>query len=150
MPLNKLVALRQRDEPMPLTELLRVKPNIRQLEIHGEVSNWDLERLTGEDLPNLESLTARVGPVKMLVPGRPISSVELHNFLEETEDGDLWIKLSESSATVLMLDLWEWNSEQLKQVALHLPGIRHLRLRGYFIKVEEVSNSVLESLAKSQ
>lgn len=150
MPLNKLVAFRQGDKPMPLTDLLRVKPSIRQLEIEGDISDWDLERLKGEDLPNLESLAAQISPTKILVPGRPIHSVEVRVFSDEIKDEDLWIKLSQSSASVLKLDLWEWSSEDLKQAALHLPQVRCLRLRGYFVKVEEVRKSVLDDPQKNQ
>ncbi|KIO18168.1 hypothetical protein M407DRAFT_12015 [Tulasnella calospora MUT 4182] len=144
MPLTKLIVVHQPEEhgAMPLTKVLGVQQNIRQLELHGDVSHWDLKCLKEGDLPNLESLAARVGPAKMLVPGRPITSVEIHNCHSETEGKELWMKLSQSSATVLKLDIWEWNAQQLEQAAFYLPNIRHLRFRGYHIKVDEVVKAV--------
>ncbi|KAG8929797.1 hypothetical protein FRC01_003753 [Tulasnella sp. 417] len=146
MPLTKLEVRWYQTPVMPLTRLLRVQPKVRQLVLQGYPSSWDLDNLLPEDLLNLENLVAQVGTIKKLAPGRPIHSVEVHSLLDQDVEEDLWIKLSQSSASILKLDIWEWKRHQLEQAARHLPSIRHLRLRGYYLDVDEASRFIAKTV----
>lgn len=143
MPLTKLV-IHEGIRVMPLNTLLAARPSIRHLGLDGNTYPWDIDRLEGQDLPNLESLASPIGPAKLLVPGRPIQSVMIDFGNDTRADDELWLKLGQSSAGVVKLDLFPWSSSQLlEQVASYLPRIRHLRLRAHYYNPFEVCKSSL-------
>lgn len=143
LPLTRF-SIRQGTETMPLSKILRALPSVRHLQLRGVHGDWDVEELTREDLPNLQSLAAPVRPSRLLVPGRPVDSIMIDfSGYGDQVDEDLWLKLSQSSARVVKLDLLPRRSDQELELAVaYLPGIRHLRLREQYFKVPEVSKNL--------
>ncbi|KAG9030694.1 hypothetical protein FS837_003209 [Tulasnella sp. UAMH 9824] len=133
MPLTKLI-VHQEIDTLAVTELFHAQRNIRHLELKSDLDKlprtpWDLQHLTKDDLPNLERLSAPLDSVKLLVPGRPVNSVRIKLGYFDKIDPDLWVKLSESSTSLQMLELSPFaRGQTLERPALHPPMIRHLRL----------------------
>lgn len=128
MPLTKLI-IHEGINTLAATQLFHVQRSIRHLELLGTQHSWNLQHLTEDDLPNLESLSAPVGPAKFLVPGRPVKSVKIHFERFKEIEQDIWINLSRSSTSLLTLELSPFvPREALRHPAYHLLRIRHLRL----------------------
>ncbi|KAG9000886.1 hypothetical protein FRB94_005109 [Tulasnella sp. JGI-2019a] len=125
----------RREYSSQLSLILRSQPLLECLELRSGA--WDLGRwIFRSGVPRLTRLVARLDEAKVLVPGRPITSLSIKH-MSGPPSLDVWEALAASTAkvTALALDAGYGPLEpSLRSIALHLQSIQELVITGVSIR----------------
>ncbi|KAG8999099.1 hypothetical protein FRB94_006435 [Tulasnella sp. JGI-2019a] len=115
-----------------LSLILRYQPFLERLELRS--GEWDLERwIFPTDLPRLTHLMSGPEEAKVLVPGRPITSLALRK-LSVVPRMDVWVALTTSTSPIhaLKVDVLQHDVllSILHFISSHLQDVEDLTLNG--------------------
>ncbi|KAG9024381.1 hypothetical protein FS837_005386 [Tulasnella sp. UAMH 9824] len=122
-------------QPIPVASLLRTQSELKVLEIAWNATEW--QDLEAAHIPRLERLKCTAARAASLVPGRPVTILELIKGDDERALGeDLFQRLALSARpivtfTIALPDLATHGIFQrtLQYISRYLAGVEHLTIR---------------------
>ncbi|KAG8878403.1 hypothetical protein FRB97_002484 [Tulasnella sp. 331] len=125
---------------------LRQQPRLEHLSLYDD----HLEGLQPTDIPNLRSLATTASHAKIIVPGRPITTMSLL-FGMEVETERLWKALAASSGPLTDVTLQSAGFPDFElhcqAMAVHLPRITSLTLKTFHIGFDDTVSESLRLLS---
>ncbi|KAG9000875.1 hypothetical protein FRB94_005098 [Tulasnella sp. JGI-2019a] len=119
---------------LQLCLVLRSHPLLERLELGP--GRWDLEPwILQSDIPRLSHLTADSNAARVIVPGRPITTLYIPNLMG-VRDVDTWEALAASvmPITTLAFDfLWERKASPLCSIGIYMKDVQHLVLNCFSV-----------------